>query len=220
MSQPRGRRVSPPQQWPVHLPGGQATTLCNSPREFYGELRKELETLTTTADIQALWHLNESTLKVTRESHPHLTDQKGAHYTAVFAKLCKNRIETLQAPDLPPTQHADTPNGIPIDKSLLVIGTPKRIRNRTHLIYIATQPCLVCGRMPSHAHHLTFAQPRARGLKSSDEWTVPLCALHHRELHDRGNERAYWQEKKIDALQTAQEHWEARFNSNLAVVDG
>lgn len=44
---------------------------------------------------------------------------------------------------------------------------------------VAAQPCLVCGRSPSHAHHLTFVQPKARGLKTSDEFVVPLCYLHH-----------------------------------------
>ena len=102
VSRPRGKRVSPPQHWPVHLPGGHATTLCNTAQEFYGELRKQLETLTAIADVQALWHLNESTLKTIRTSHPYLTDQSGAHYTAVFAKLCKKRTETHQTGSAPP----------------------------------------------------------------------------------------------------------------------
>ena len=41
---------------------------------------------------------------------------------------------------------------------------------------------------PVHAHHLRFAQPKALGRKVSDEFTVPLCNLHHRELHTWGNE--------------------------------
>ena len=40
----------------------------------------------------------------------------------------------------------------------------------------------------SDPHHLRFAQPRALGLKVSDEFTVPLCRGHHRELHRAGNE--------------------------------
>lgn len=94
-----------------------------------------------------------------------------------------------------------------IDKSLLPIGVPKRIRDKEHLKAVAQQPCLVCGRSPSHAHHLTFVQPRARGLKTSDEWVVPLCYLHHRELHDRGDEREWWGEKAIDPVITAENIW-------------
>lgn len=44
----------------------------------------------------------------------------------------------------------------------------------------------------SQAHHLTFAQPRARGLKVGDQWVVPLCNHHHGQLHASGNEKSWW----------------------------
>ena len=50
----------------------------------------------------------------------------------------------------------------------------------------------MCGRQPSDPHHLRFAQPRALGLKVSDEFTVPLCRGHHRQLHQAGDEAAWW----------------------------
>jgi hypothetical protein len=95
-----------------------------------------------------------------------------------------------------------------IDKSLLRFGAPRRIRNRAHLKYIAAQSCLICGRVPSDAHHLKFAQPRALGLKVSDEFTVPLCRGHHRELHNAGNELKWWEAHKIDALAVAASMWQ------------
>ena len=220
MSRPRAVRKAaeakrpPDPHWPVVLPGGPGATLCATPQAFYGELRKVLETLTSITEVQALWHLNEATLKTLTDSYPYLRDQKGAHYSAVFARLCKRRIKTLEgqgtADSLPCTtiKVEDTPNGRSIDKSLLAISAPKRIRDRSHLKHVAGQPCLVCGRTPAHAHHLTFAQPRARGLKSGDQWAVPLCALHHRELHDRGNERAYWKDKGMDPEQIAEALWQ------------
>jgi hypothetical protein len=52
---------------------------------------------------------------------------------------------------------------------------PVRARNKSHLIFVAAQPCLVCQRSPCDAHHLKFDQPRALGRKVSDEFTVPLC---------------------------------------------
>ncbi|HWT81193.1 MAG TPA: Rad52/Rad22 family DNA repair protein, partial [Candidatus Methylomirabilis sp.] len=81
----------------------------------------------------------------------------------------------------------------PIDKSLLALAEPKRLRDKAHLKFVATQSCLVCGRQPSDPHHLRFTQPRAIGLKVSDEFTVPLCRGHHRELHQTGNEPAWWE---------------------------
>jgi hypothetical protein len=69
--------------------------------------------------------------------------------------------------------------------------------------------CLACGRGPSDAHRLKFAQARALGRKVSDEFTVPLCRAHHRELHHRGDERTWWQQLNLDPLPIAQHLWQA-----------
>jgi hypothetical protein len=95
-----------------------------------------------------------------------------------------------------------------IDKSELAIAEPKRLRDKAHLKFVASQPCLVCGRQPSDPHHLRFAQPRAMGLKVSDEFTVPLCRTHHRQLHQVGNEAAWWKDLQINALEIARGLWE------------
>jgi hypothetical protein len=94
-----------------------------------------------------------------------------------------------------------------IDKSQLTIGEPKRLRDKNHLRYVASKPCLICGRQPSDPHHLRFAQPRALGMKVSDEFTVPLCRTHHRQLHQVGDERVWWENYKIDALEVAKGLW-------------
>jgi hypothetical protein len=88
----------------------------------------------------------------------------------------------------------------PVDKSVLAIAAPRRYRNREHLRTIIKQPCLVCGRKPSDPHHLRYAQPKALGRKSSDEFTVPLCRTHHREVHRAGDERAWRKAAGIDPL--------------------
>ena len=95
-----------------------------------------------------------------------------------------------------------------IDKSQLAIAEPKRLRDKSHLKFVASQPCLICGRQPSDPHHLRFAQPRAIGLKVSDEFTVPLCRGHHRQVHQAGNEVAWWEDLQIDALEIAKGLWE------------
>ena len=86
---------------------------------------------------------------------------------------------------------------------------PKRLRDKAHLKFVASQPCLICGRQPSDPHHLRFAQPRAIGLKVSDEFTVPLCRGHHRQLHQAGNEEAWWAARNIGALTIARDLWSA-----------
>jgi hypothetical protein len=94
-----------------------------------------------------------------------------------------------------------------IDKSLLTISEPRRRRDKSHLRFVAKQPCLICERLPCDAHHLRFAQARGLGLKVSDEFTVPLCRGHHREAHRVGNEAQWWENAGIDALAIAHKLW-------------
>jgi hypothetical protein len=94
-----------------------------------------------------------------------------------------------------------------IDKSALPFSEPRRIRNRDHIRYVAKQPCLICGRQPCDAHHLRFTQSRALGRKVSDEFTVPLCRGHHREVHRYGDEAAWWNKASIDPTVNARALW-------------
>ncbi len=108
----------------------------------------------------------------------------------------------------PPKLEPAKVDGAKIDKSILALAEPRRRRDKSHLRFVAAQPCLVCGRHPSDPHHLRFAQPRALGIKVSDEFTVPLCRGHHRQLHQAGNEIAWWTTNNIDALPVARQLWE------------
>ena len=71
---------------------------------------------------------------------------------------------------------------------------------------MAQQPWLICGRSPSHAHQVRFAIERLAS-KWSDEFTVPLRAIHHQQNHATGNERLWWPEHKIDPLSVAERLW-------------
>jgi hypothetical protein len=101
---------------------------------------------------------------------------------------------SLQGPELPTIERT-----VPLK--------PRRLRNKQHREFVATQACVVCGRKPSDAHHLRFAQPRALGRKVSDEFTVPLCREHHRELHHRGDEPRWWKDAGVDAIAIARGLW-------------
>jgi ERF superfamily protein len=95
-----------------------------------------------------------------------------------------------------------------VDKGVLALNEPRRYRDRAHLRFVSAQPCLICGRRPSDAHHLRFAQPRALGRRVSDEYTVPLCRSHHRVLHRYGDEAAWWETNKVDPVAVAHELWQ------------
>ena len=45
------------------------------------------------------------------------------------------------------------------------------------------------------------------GRKVSDKFAVPICRLHHRELHRRGNEHAWWQNQGIEPVTVAAALW-------------
>ena len=82
-----------------------------------------------------------------------------------------------------------------------------RLRDKEHCRFVATQPCVVCGRTPAEGHHVRFAQPRALSRKVSDEYMVPVCRAHHRELHRFGDEASWWVGVNIDPLPIALQLW-------------
>ena len=89
-------------------------------------------------------------------------------------------------------QHHATAEG-PIDKTALPISAPRRIRDKDHLRFVASQPCLVCGRSPGHAHHVRYAQPRALGRKVGDE-------------------KKWWKERQVDPILHAEQLWRERWD--------
>ena len=94
-----------------------------------------------------------------------------------------------------------------INKSVLGFPEPRRIRDRDHIRSVMKQSCLICGRRPSDPHHLRLAQSRALGRKVSDEFTVPLCRTHHREIHRCGDEAAWWNKSGVDPTAAARALW-------------
>src|SRR5262245_22398453 len=60
-------------------------------------------------------------------------------YTPLTDQLRKNSAGQKQTSLVPPL----VPRGL--DKSQLAIAEPKRLRDKTHLKFVALQPCLICG---------------------------------------------------------------------------
>jgi hypothetical protein len=88
------------------------------------------------------------------------------------------------------------------------LGKTVRLRDKDHRKFVMRQPCLVCGRVPSDSHHLKFIQPRALGRTVSDEFIVPICRIHHRELHRSGDEEVWWQKLNINPVSVALRFWQ------------
>lgn len=102
-----------------------------------------------------------------------------------------------------------------------------RIRDERHLRHVAKCGCCCdvsesangsrmadmrsCVHETVVPHHIMYAEPSAMGLKSGDNWTVPLCHKHHMELHNyqgSGGERLWWALRGIDPLTIARSLWQ------------
>jgi hypothetical protein len=171
--------------------------------------------MTEANDIEflfAIWEQNVGTVRALNRSLKQeqlpksgIAPQLVSHLKQCAIALVKpeNRANSSDSPEVRSQKAIRTK----IDKSVLTIGEPKRIRSKEHLRFVASQPCLICGRLPSHAHHIRYAQSKGLSLKVSDEFTVPLCSTHHHQIHTTGKEREWWQEHNIDPLIVANGLW-------------
>jgi len=163
-------------------------------------LLSEIEALAREEELDA-W-----SMRSWREANA-LASADGERVRQAFAaRLDELRMPEQSSPEqlARPARQAE-PSGHRNDA--VVLPRLTRQRDRQHLRFVVKQPCLVCGRQPCDPHHLRFAQPRGLGQKVSDEFTVPLCRAHHRELHRAGTEVEWWSRLGIEPLQAARTLW-------------
>ena len=62
-----------------------------------------------------------------------------------------------------------------------------------YIDFIRKQPCLIGERClgMNHAHHVQNYNNHGMGLKPKDIYCIPLCFLHHAELHQKGKYTFY-----------------------------
>jgi DNA recombination protein Rad52 len=204
--------------WMVRSLAGTTLGTFSRPEDFCSALRKAMSAASTMDDLFGVWEQNVATvralnyaLKQRGNVKPDLAKDLVNHLKSCATALVKPSTESPEA---------RTESGAPsdasiamvsqngIDKSALPIGEPKRHRSKEHLKFVASQSCLICGRTPSHAHHIRYAQAKGLALKVSDEFTVPLCATHHSENHMTGNELQWWQDRNIEPLSVARKLWQ------------
>ena len=78
------------------------------------------------------------------------------------------------------------------------------IRDKNHLARIRRYPCLICQNTQGiEAHHLLRVpdEQRGMGLKTGDNWAVPLCNRCHQIVHAAGNEAKAFGEAEAERLQ-------------------
>jgi ERF superfamily len=167
------------------------------------ELLREIKAL-RAADDAALW----AQRRLPAKNQLSATDAQQVE-DGFASKLVLIQAQSAKSDDVLSEQRSAEQSSatIQLNKSVFIFPEPRRIRDRDHVRHVIKQPCLVCGRRPCDPHHLRFAQFRALGRKVSDEFTVPLCRAHHREVHRSGNEESWWRTTRIDPLAAARSLW-------------
>jgi hypothetical protein len=197
-------------EWPAPTSNGRARAEkakpASLPPDASANLQKRLITeLEQLVDLEALATWAQRALPLKNR----LATADAQAVEAAFAARISQLGDTAARPESDPASgHSSRSPSPEINaEEVVAIGKPVRERDREHLRFVAAQPCLVCGRTPSDPHHIKFAEHRAMGRKVSDRFAVPICRLHHRELHRRGNERVWWQSQGIDPLVVAATLW-------------
>ena len=201
--------------WVLRSSTGKPVSSHDTAKSFVEALKQAMSEAHDIELLYDVWEQNIETLRVLHRStneRPRIVPTMVSHLRACAVGLVKRASNASANPVAKGngcTRHK-------IDKSVLTISEPKRIRCKEHLSFVASQPCLICGRSPSYAHHIRYAQPRGISLKVSDEFTVPLCATHHHQIHTTGKEREWWHEHNIDPLKTADALWQQSRERDLS----
>jgi hypothetical protein len=203
--------------WTVLSGTGARLSRHELPERFCRALRELVENAATVHALERIWERNVGTVQHLQRAWPELKTVNGTHYGEVLQKLYEQKVERLTrlsaiapAPGHGATRHEPE----------LRLRITKRVRDPEHLRYVASLPCLICARTPTQAHHLRFAQPRSLGSKVSDEWTVPLCFIHHRALHAVGDEELWWQVHAVDAKAEAERLWRSDHKDEKSAPTG
>jgi Rad52/22 family double-strand break repair protein len=207
--------------WVLRSSTGKPVSSHDTSSGFIDALKRAMSDSQDIELLYDLWEANIETLRLIHRSaneRPGIVPTMVSHLRSCAVDLVK-RASNGNAQGADPAVKANGGTRHKIDKSVLTISEPKRIRSKDHLRFVASQPCLICGRSPSHAHHVRYAQSRGLSLKVSDEFTVPLCAIHHHQIHTTGKEREWWEERNIDPLTVAMGLWRHSRDHNSAIVD-
>ena len=157
--------------WLLSLPSGAGQSF-NRADEFTAALSKALAEASDIEQLFSIWERNVDTVRAINKQTNRST-QRGIIGRSLVAQLKSRAIALAKQGGAPGSSELFERQGTAeIDKSVLTLSEPKRVRSKDHLRFVAQQPCVTCGRAPAHAHHVRYAQPRGLALKVSDEFTV------------------------------------------------
>ena len=204
-----GRNGEDPLPWVLIDQDGERRGAFAKPVDFLAAMRRQIDAYRSAKKVESFIHQNRKMLDTMLEHLPDLKSGSGKHYVSLVSRYAARKAKLLESTE------ASLEKGAPEQKEPLenapgrmnAGGDCTRVRSKDHLRYVSSLPCLVCGRSPSQAHHVRYAQPRGLGLKVGDQWTVPLCNRHHRSLHDSGVERDWWEQNGLNPIDNARKNW-------------
>ena len=151
--------------------GGEQTSF-DQPSAFAAALRQAMSEARDIELLFAIWEQNVETVRALNRSLKQDSLLRSGIAPQLVAHL-KHCAVALVKPEKRSTESETTSDqqilngaGSKIDKSVLTLSEPKRIRSKEHLHYVAQQPCLVCGRAPATPITSASHNPGALGSRS------------------------------------------------------
>ena len=151
--------------WLLSLPNGAGQSF-NKADEFVVALRKALTEAPDIEQLFAIWERNVDAVRAINKTDQSLNaTRRYRSKSRCASEEPRNRIGQTRRRSIRAIART---SGLTRARRWTRVCSPspepKRIRSKEHLRFVASQPCVICGRTPSHAHHVRYAQPR--GLSS------------------------------------------------------
>ena len=129
--------------------------------EFIAALSKALTEATDIEQLFAIWERNVDTVRAINKQTNRSTP-RGVIGRNLVAQLKSRAIALAKQSSEPASSDASSAESRPkIDKSVLALSEPKRVRSKEHLRFVAQQPCVICGR--TLLTPIMFAMPNREG---------------------------------------------------------
>ncbi|WGE81815.1 DUF968 domain-containing protein [Actinobacillus equuli subsp. haemolyticus] len=119
------------------------------------------------SDLRRLLNLPQKEVPDHRESTTYAAEQADPH--KIFKTLAQPILK-LKADPEPPASFMAKPK-------------EKRFESSKWLQFVKSQPCVCCGKRADDPHHIIGQGRGKMGSKEHDLFVIPLCRVHHNELH-------------------------------------
>lgn len=119
----------------------------------------------------------ETIQSVYRESELIASDDRSGPRLSIDSDKVNRHLEALASPVKKIIVDPESP------ESFMLRPKMKRWECEKYTQWVKTQPCVCCGKQSDDPHHIIGYGQGKMGGKAHDIFTLPLCRIHHNELH-------------------------------------